>query len=463
MFKPIISKYQKEDFRVKKNSFFGGVHIDAHKEFTNTLSIITAPAPKTVYIPLSQHIGVPCQPIVKIGDEVKMGQMVGESRGFVSIPVHSSVSGRVTGIQRKPTANGRFVDCIVIQNDFEDTLYESIIATEEPDKLTAKEILEKITNSGVAGMGGATFPTHVKLSPPPDKNIEYIILNGIECEPFLTADHRILVERSEKILQGLIYLLKTQPLAKGLIAIEDNKPDAIQIFSRLLEKQQNISLVICPEKYPQGSEKQLIYACLEREVPAGGLPSDVGVIVQNVGTAAAITDAVEQNMPLIERVLTINGNGIAKPQNLSVRIGTLYSDLVELAGGFIASPSIVISGGLMMGTAVFTLDIPVTKGTSGILVFNDSSPFAKRERERDCARCAKCVDVCPMSLEPSSIAAYARKGRWEDAERFEAISCVECGSCAFVCPCQIPLVQYIRLAKQYITSKGQGPTNPLVK
>ena len=448
---------------MKKNSFSGGLHVDASKGFTNKLSIITVPAPKTVYIPLSQHIGVPCQPIVKVGDEVKMGQMIGESRGFVSIPVHSSVSGRVTGIQRKPTANGRFVDCIVIQNNFEDTLHESIIATEKPEDLSTKEILEKITNSGVAGMGGATFPAHVKLSPPPNKNIEYIILNGIECEPFLTADHRILVERSDKILQGLIYLLKTQPEAKGLVAIEDNKPDAIQIFARLLENEQNISLVICPEKYPQGSEKQLIYACLEREVPAGGLPSDVGVIVQNVGTAAAIADAVEQNIPLIERVLTINGNGIAKPQNVSVRIGTLFSDLIELTGGFIATPSLVISGGLMMGTAVYTLDIPVTKGTSGILIFNDKSTFAKRASERDCVRCARCVDVCPMSLEPLSIAGYAKKGRWEDAECFEATSCIECGSCAFVCPSQIPLVQYIRLAKQYITTKGLGPTNPLVK
>lgn len=446
-----------------KRTFKGGTHVTDYKEFTSGLNIVDAKVPTKVYIPMSMHIGAPSKPLVNIGDEVKMGQKIAEAQGFVSVPAHASVSGKVVEITRLPLPNGRFVECIVIENDYQDQWIEPLTPTPDPDKLDSKTLADKVVAAGIVGMGGATFPTHVKYAPSKEgKKADHIIINGIECEPFITADHRIMLEKPERIVAGLKYLMKMADCPKGVIAIEDNKMDAYDVISRLTANEPNIETVLCEEKYPQGSEKQLIYAVTGREVPPGGLPLDVGVIVNNVATAAAVADAVEYNRPLIDRIVTVNGNGINKPMNYRVRIGTLYRDLIEETG-LNGDAAKVISGGPMMGFAVYTLDMPVTKGTSGILIFNEKSDVLLREDEGPCVRCARCVDACPMFLEPTTIMKKAKKQDWEGARNYDAASCIECGSCSYVCPAMIPLVQYIRLAKQYVMSKdGQAAVNPLL-
>lgn len=451
--------------KYEKRTFPGGTHIQDFKGFTNSLETQEAKAPAKVYIPMSMHIGAPSKPLVAVGDLVKMGQKIGESQGFVSVPAHASVSGKVVGFQRMPIPNGRMADCVVIENDFKDEWLEGLLQTEkDPQALEPKELAARILEAGMVGMGGATFPSHVKYAPSKEgKKADHIILNGIECEPFLTADHRIMLERPERIIAGLKYMMKLADCPKGVIAIEENKMDAFELMIKLTEADNTIETVVCKEKYPQGSEKQLIYSVTGREVPPGGLPLDVGVIVNNVGTAAAVADAVEFKRPLIDRIVTLNGNGVAKPMNYRVRIGTLYRDLIEQNGSILGDTVKVISGGPMMGFAVYSLDIPVMKGTSGILVFNEESQVLKREEEGPCVRCARCVDACPMGLEPTSIVKAAKRRDWPEAKAYDVTSCIECGSCAYVCPSMIPLVHYIRLAKQYVTSKdGNGAVNPFL-
>ncbi len=451
--------------KYERRTFPGGTHIQDFKGFTNSLETQEAKAPAKVYIPMSMHIGAPSKPLVAVGDLVKMGQKIGESQGFVSVPAHASVSGKVVGFQRMPIPNGRMADCVVIENDFKDEWLEGLLQTEkDPKSLDPKELAARILDAGMVGMGGATFPSHVKYAPSKEgKKADHIILNGIECEPFLTADHRIMLERPERIIAGLKYMMKLADCPKGVIAIEENKMDAFELMIKLTEADNTIETVVCKEKYPQGSEKQLIYSVTGREVPPGGLPLDVGVIVNNVGTAAAVADAVEFKRPLIDRIVTLNGNGVAKPMNYRVRIGTLYRDLIEQNGSVLGDTVKVISGGPMMGFAVYSLDIPVMKGTSGILVFNEESQVLKREEEGPCVRCARCVDACPMGLEPTSIVKAAKRRDWPEAKVYDVTSCIECGSCAYVCPSMIPLVHYIRLAKQYVTSKdGNGAVNPFL-
>lgn len=448
-----------------KRTFKGGTHIKDYKEYTNSLETVVAKVPAKVYIPMSMHIGAPSKPLVAVGDQVKMGQIIAESQGFVSVPAHASVSGKVVDFVQMPVPNGRFVDCVVIENDFQDQWIEAQEpVSPQPQLLDAKALSAKVLAAGVVGMGGATFPTHVKYAPSKEgKKADHIILNGIECEPFITADHRIMLEKSDRIIAGLKYLMKIADCPKGVIAIEANKMDVFEKMHQLTQGEPDIEAVLCEEKYPQGSEKQLIYAVTGREIPPGGLPLDVGVIVNNVATAVAVADAVEYNRPLIDRIVTINGNGIAKPGNYLVRIGTLYQDLIEEAGGFVGTTAKVISGGPMMGFAVYTTDMPVMKGTSGILVFNESAEVLLREEEGPCVRCARCIDACPMGLEPTSIMKKAKRQNWAAAKEYDAASCIECGSCSYVCPSLIPLVQYIRLAKQYVMSKdGQGAVNPLL-
>ena len=447
----------------EKKTFKGGTHIQDYKGFTNSLETKEAKAPAKVYIPMSMHIGAPSKPTVSAGDLVKMGQKIAEAQGFVSVPAHASVSGKVIGIERLPIPNGRLVDCIVIENDFKDEWLEDLRQTEaNPAALDVQTLSARIIDAGIVGMGGATFPSHVKYAPSKEgKKADHIILNGIECEPFLTADHRVMLERPERVIAGLKYMMKLADCPKGVIAIEENKMDAFELMIRLTEAEPSIETVICKEKYPQGSEKQLIYSVTGREVPAGGLPLDVGVIVNNVGTAAAVADAVEYKYPLIDRIVTLNGNGVAKPMNYRVRIGTLYRDLIEQNGGVQGDIVKVISGGPMMGFAVYSLDIPVMKGTSGVLVFNEESQVLKREEEGPCVRCARCVDTCPMGLEPTTLMKAAKRQDWESAKTYDVTSCIECGCCSYVCPSMIPLVQYLRLAKQYVTSKdGNGAVNP---
>ncbi|MCL2121928.1 MAG: electron transport complex subunit RsxC [Clostridiales bacterium] len=449
-----------------KRTFPGGVHIKDYKGFTNSLETVEAEAPAKAYIPMSMHIGAPSRPLVAIGEEVKMGQKVAESQGFVSVPAHSSVSGKVVAMQRMPIPSGRMVDTVVIENNYQDEWITAIrpVPRESIEAMDGAALQAKVLEAGIVGMGGAAFPSHVKLAPPEDgKKPDVLILNGIECEPFITADHRIMLEKPERIIAGLKYFLRIMGCDKGVIAIEANKMDAFELMVKLTEKESAIETVVCREKYPQGSEKQLIYTITGREVPPGGLPADVGVLVHNVATAVAVADAVEYERPLIDRILTLNGDAITRPMNYRVRIGTLYGDLIAQNGGIAGETAKIISGGPMMGFAVYAADIPVTKSTSGILVFSEGSQVLKREEEMSCVRCARCVDACPMGLEPTTLMKAAKKSDWAKAKDYEVASCMECGSCSYQCPSMIPLVQYIRLAKQYVTSRdGNGAVNPFL-
>lgn len=435
---------------MNRHTFKGGIHLDGHKEMTSGLPTIAAHIPDRVYIPLSQHIGAPCVPLVVVGDTVKKGQMIGMAKGFVSAPIHASVSGKVVGIEVMEHPGGSFVPCIIIDNDHMEEWAESVQPAANPSTLKPEALRQIILEAGIVGKGGATFPTHVKYAPVEGRKVETVILNGVECEPYLTTDHRLMLERSEKIVAGLGYIMRAVSCEHGLIAIEENKMDAVAIMEKAAaaSSTQNIHVVVLKEKYPQGSEKQLIYACTGKEVPVGGLPLAVGVIVNNVGTASALADAVELGVPFIERNVTVSGPGIRNPANYRVRIGTLFSELIKQSGGYNGVVEKIIAGGPMMGKTVFTDELPVVKGTSGIILLNRETHHD--HKESPCVRCAKCIDACPAFIEPTTVARLAKRSAWEDAERAEVMSCIECSSCVYVCPAQIPLIQHIRRAKQAI-------------
>ena len=445
---------------MKKATFRGGIHLDGRKELTSGRETIPAPVPDRLYIPLSQHIGAPCAPLVVEGDEVKKGQMIGAGKGFVSAPVHASVSGKVVGLELMEHPGGSFVHCVVIENDHLETWAETVIPADDPASLGPEAIRKIIQDAGIVGMGGATFPAHVKYAPVEGKKVETVILNGVECEPYLTADHRLMLEKPERIVAGLQYIMLSVGCCNGVIAIEDNKPDAVTTLQQAVATVKNITVVVLKEKYPQGSEKQLIYACTGRQVPAGGLPLAVGVIVNNVGTAVAVADAVELGIPLIERYVTVSGPGIRNPANYLVRIGTLFSELIKESGGHNGEIGKIIAGGPMMGKAVFSDKLPVVKGTSGIVLFK--SETSHKCKEFSCVRCAKCIDACPAFLEPTSLVRMSKRSAWEEAEKSDVMSCIECSSCVYVCPAGIPLIQHIRRAKQAVISakvKAQGKEN----
>jgi Na+-translocating ferredoxin:NAD+ oxidoreductase subunit C len=433
---------------MKKATFRGGIHLAGFKELTSGKPTIPARVPERVYIPLSQNIGAPCAPLVVVGAEVKKGQRIGEGKGFVSSPIHASVSGKVVAIDLKEHPGGSFIQCVVIENDGKEEWADTVKPLADPAALDPEELRKIIFDSGIVGLGGATFPTHVKYSPIEGKKIEEVVLNGVECEPYITADHRLMLEKADRIVAGLRLIMRCVGCEKGVVAIEDNKMDAVSVMEKAASSDKNITVQVLKEKYPQGSEKQLIYACTGKEVPVGGLPLDVGVIVNNVGTAAAIADAVEKGIPLIERYVTISGSGIREPANYLVRIGTLFSDLIAESGGYNGEPERIIAGGPMMGKTVFSDDVPVVKGSSGIVVVRKEE---KQEyKEYSCVRCAKCIDICPAFLEPTSLAKMAKRGAWEEAELNNVLSCIECGSCVFSCPARIPLIEYIRRAKQAV-------------
>jgi electron transport complex protein RnfC len=429
-------------------TFERGVHPEYQKELTSGKSIKSAQMPSRVVIPLSQHIGAPAKPEVKIGDEVKRGQIIGSPAGFVSSPVHSSISGKVIAIADFPHPSGKMVPSIVIENDGKD---EGISFKENPDylNLPSDEIKTIIREAGIVGLGGAAFPTSVKLSPPKEKPIDTVILNGAECEPYLTADHRLMVEHPQEIVEGLKIIMKVLGVKEGYIGIEENKPDAIEAMTSIVSNESNIQIYPLKVKYPQGAEKMLIKAITGREVPSMGLPMDVGVVVQNVGTAMAIYEAVRYGKPLIERVVTVTGKGIKEPGNVRVRIGTLISDLVEQCGGLADGTVKVIVGGPMMGFAQWTLDVPVVKGTSGILVLTRDE-YVPSEEYFSCIRCGRCIDACPMGLNPSMLSILSEKGRFSETKEYNIFDCFECGSCAFVCPSNRPMVQFMRLAKSQV-------------
>ncbi|MGE5587464.1 MAG: electron transport complex subunit RsxC [Clostridia bacterium] len=432
-------------------TFRGGVHAHYHKEDTASKPIRRLGPPGRVVIPLHQHTGAPCEPLVKAGDVVKIGQKIGDSSARLTAPVHASVSGKVVGVSPHPQSGGRDVLSVIIESDGAETFDEHVEPRTGIDDLSADDIKTIIREAGIVGLGGAAFPTYFKLTPPSGKSFDTVILNGAECEPYLSADHRLMVERPGDVVDGARILLKAAGVNRAYVGIEENKPDAIEAVSRAAKEDERISVVPLKVKYPQGAEKQLIWAILGREVPSGGLPVDVGVVVNNVGTAAAVKDAVFSGMPLVERVVTVAGSCIAEPQNVLVKVGMLVSDLIEACGGYSSPPAKVIIGGPMMGVAQSTTDIPVTKGTSGVLLLSEEE--AAPVEPMPCVRCGKCVEACSMRLMPLWIAGYAEAGRFGDAERMNALDCIECGCCSFVCPSRRRLVQAIRLAKLEIMAK----------
>lgn len=424
----------------------GGIHPPGNKISKNS-PITVAPLPDRVVVPLSQHIGAPATPCVAKGDHVKVGQLIGQSSGFVSANVHSPISGVVTAVDSLPDGAGLRKPAIVIEREGDEWL-ETIDRSDaliQSCHLTPKEIIDKIAAAGLVGMGGATFPAHVKLSIPAGQKAECLIINGVECEPYLTSDYRTMLERGSEVLVGVQILCKALDVNKAYIGIEDNKPEAISHLTTLAAGYPHIEIVPLRTKYPQGGEKQLIQAITGKAVPSGGLPIHVGVVVQNIGTALAVYEAVQKNKPLIERVVTVTGKTLRDPSNFMVRIGTPISSLIDLCGGMPQDALKVINGGPMMGRALADIDAPVTKGTSGIVIMRNRESL--RTPARSCIKCAKCVGVCPMGLEPYLLNKLTRLKRFDDLEPLRITDCIECGSCAYTCPASIPLLDYIRVGK----------------
>lgn len=428
--------------------FKGGIHPPDKKALSADKPVAETKQPRRVVVPLSQHLGAPCKPVVAVNQEVKKGELIGEPTGFVSAPVHSSVSGKVISIGEFPNAMGRMVTSIVIENDGRE---EWTLLKDNPDymKLSPEELKEKIKNAGIVGMGGAAFPTVVKLSPPKEKAIDTLIINGSECEPYLTGDYRLMIEHPKEILEGLRILMKILGVTKGFAGIEDNKPAAIKSMKEAASGLEGIEIRPLHTRYPQGAEKMLIKAVTGREVPPRALPMDVKVVVQNTGTANAIFEAVRYGKPLIDRVVTVSGEGINEPKNLFVKTGTLISHLIGECGGLKEEGVKVLAGGPMMGFAISSLDIPVTKGTSGIVALTERE-IAHAESFGPCIRCGRCIDACPMGLMPSMLSVYAEKGFYEGAKEYNLFDCFECGCCTYVCPSKRPIVQLVRLAKSQV-------------
>jgi Na+-translocating ferredoxin:NAD+ oxidoreductase subunit C len=446
----IIHKNQQEVKIVIKTFPKGGIHPPEDKLSAGS-PIHELPLPKTVTIPLSQHLGAPAEPLVKKGDKVKTGQIIAKSSGFVSANIHSSVTGTVARIDKLMDSSGYRRDAISINTE-EDVWQEGIDTGRNLVKTIhagREEIIQKTLESGIVGLGGATFPSHIKLSVPKGKKIDVLIINGIECEPCLTSDHRLMLEKGEEIMVGISLIMTALGAGRAVIGIENNKQDAISHLGSLANDYKGIEVQALRVKYPQGAEKQLIKAIIKREVPSGKLPVEVGAVVHNVGTAFAVYEAIQKNKPLIERVVTVTGKSLARPSNLLVRIGTPVSELIEAAGGLPEDTGKVVNGGPMMGKALNSLDVPVTKGTSGILVIPGKESFRKPVVK--CIRCAKCVSICPMGLEPYLLRAASEYKKWDIVENEHAMDCMECGSCSYICPSGIPLLDYIKLGKSTVS------------
>lgn len=429
-------------------TFKGGLHIQDFKEATSSKPIKTAEGGREYVFPLQQHIGAPLEATVKKGDYVRVGDVIADNReAFMSVPLHSSVSGTVTAVEPRVHTSGFKVTSVVVENDFKYEINENL-TKKNPDTMSADEIIKEIRNAGIVGMGGAGFPTHVKFSVPKDKKIDTLIVNGAECEPYITADHRRMIESPETVIDGIKLVKKALGVDNACIGIENNKKDAIKILEDTVGEDGGIEIVPLKAKYPQGGEKQLIYALTKRKVPSGGLPSDVGVVVINIDTVSQISNAFRTGMPLIERVVTVTGDCIRQPGNFLVRCGMSFEELINQAGGFSKQPQKLIMGGPMMGIAQYSTDVPVVKTTSAILALSDSGENYSEEAQ--CLRCGKCVESCPMRLMPLYLNKFAKNGDLESAEKYHILDCMECGLCSYLCPGLEGPIHNIRIAKQKI-------------
>ena len=425
-------------------SFHGGIHPNDQKAATNKKAIEPMPAPEKVYLPVSMHIGAPAKPVVKKGDHVYMGQLVAEAAGNVSANIHATVSGVVADVAPHPHPNGTKVLTVIIENDYQDQPDPSLQPL-NADGMTPEQIAEAIREAGIVGHGGATFPAHVKIQSAVGK-VDTLIINGAECEPYITSDHRVMLEQTQDVIDGIKILIKALGLHRGLLAVEENKADVFGVVQKLLPPDGSIELCRLKTKYPQGAEKQLIYALTGRQVPSGKLPADAGCAVFNVDTAATVARKFKTGMNDVRRIVTVSGSAVAAPKNLEVRVGTPIGQVIEAAGGFKEDPNKILMGGPMMGVAQFDLSAPIFKGTNAILAFcGDEGKGAKNP---SCIRCGRCVSACPMNLAPTYLYLYGQKANIEACEKYDVLDCIECGACTYVCPGKLPLVQGIRSAKQ---------------
>jgi electron transport complex protein RnfC len=433
---------------LKSNTFHGGVHPPENKELTENCAFELIPSPEEIILPLSQHLGKEASPQVKKGDDVVAGQLVARAEGFISAPIHSSVSGKVISLGKEITPTGFPKDSIVIKTNGTFESEKILLPPLNPETITPDEIRARVAEAGIVGQGGAAFPTSVKLSPPKDKVIDVVILNGCECEPYLTRDYRFMIERPDNLISGFKLIMKALGVNRGVIGIENNKPEAIKLLSEKVINEKGIEVISLKTKYPQGAEKMLIKAVTGKEVPPGKLPMDVGAVIQNIGTAIAIHDSIVRGEVLTTAALTVSGKGIKIPKNLLVRVGTPIQHVIDFCGGVTEDAVKIVVGGPMMGVAQFDLHAPVMKATSGILVLTKDE--VAENTETPCLRCGQCVGACPLNLMPTKLARYSQLHKYEEAESADITVCMECGTCAFTCPATIPLVQWIRLGKQKV-------------
>ena len=432
-------------------AFFGGIHPNDMKAATNGKPIEQLAPPAQVVIPMSQHIGRPCNPIVKVGDHVKIGQKIGEPGGFVSAAVHASISGTVKAVEPRPYSMGGNMMSVVIENDFQDEISEEVVAPENPDTLSVDEMIDCVRKAGIVGMGGATFPTHIKISGGIGK-VDTVIINGAECEPYITADHRAMLERPELIVGGCTYLAKMLGVDKVIIGVELNKKNGIDMLNKVIaEKKAPVVVEPLHCRYPQGSEKQLCQAITGRQVPPGALPAEIGCAVFNINSVCAIYRAITEGMPVVKKIVTVSGSGVIEPKNLECPIGTPVADLFDACGGLKEETYKLIMGGPMMGMAQYTAEVPVGKGTGAMLAF--ASNEEQSVEHPQCIRCGKCVAVCPMHLEPLFMYQYASKNMFDEMDDAHIMDCMECGACTYTCPARMPLVHMFKTGKQKLGAK----------
>ena len=438
-------------FEKKKYTFRGGSHVHEHKD-TATLQTIRLPEPPTVSIPLSQHIGAHATPIVQKGDSVKIGQVIGVVENGLGCPVHASISGTVKEIVTRHNAPGVPIQNVVIENDGLRTQCETMQRRTAPlEKATTEEIIETVRQAGISGLGGATFPTYAKIQSAVGK-AKVVIINCAECEPYITANHRLLLERSKPVIEGLEILMHALHVTEGILAVEDNKPDAIELLQRETADKPNIRVCVLKTKYPQGDERQIMYAIYKKELPPGKLPADLGCMIVNAETSAAISRAFYRGIPLVSRIVTVAGDCVKEPKNVRAPLGVSYREVIDFCGGCVKEPKKIVSGGPMMGQAQWDMDGPVTKGTSALLVFSEEYDRINTLHTA-CIHCGCCIQHCPMHLMPNYLAEYAQARRYDDAARMDVMSCVECGTCSYNCPAGVQIVQYIRVAKGALRAK----------